>query len=113
MHATKPIPATPTHCRRCSAELPLLRRYGGLCGACIVTQPPARLEDPTRRKWVIIARRVVRHPNGETYTQLRIRCDCGNERRMSLAEWRSGRAKQCNRCRMREEYRLRRGADAW
>jgi len=109
----KPIPAKPTHCRRCSSELPLLRRYGGLCGDCIVTHAPPRLEDPTRRKWVILERRPARLPNGETVIRLRVKCACGYERTMTQAEWRNSRSLQCNRCRMRDEHRLRKACDAW
>jgi hypothetical protein len=65
-----------------------------------------------RRKWVIVARRAVKQPNGELAVRLRVQCACGYVRTMSLAEWRNTRSLQCNRCRMRDEHKYRK-CDGW
>lgn len=102
MAQPKPIPDQPTHCRRCSAELPLLRRYAGLCSSCLPTQAQPPMPDPTSVDWTIIARfRRSRRDGTGLETCVRVRCSCGAERVMTIAIWHEKRSRKCQRCRMR------------
>jgi len=104
MAAPKPIPDSPTHCSRCSVELPLLRRWAGLCSRCLPTQPAQPLVDPTAIHWVIIRRFMRRRGGTSTALErcVRVRCSCGAERTMTLAIWHARRSRKCKRCRIRD-----------
>jgi hypothetical protein len=95
--APKPIPDTPTHCR-CGALLPPLRRYGGLCSACLPSAPPSRLPDPMATAWTIVSAFVRQRAAGPENWFV-VRCRCGTVREMSSSKWRSRHSTQCDACR--------------
>lgn len=105
----KPIPDAPTHCIRCQTELPLLRRYAGLCALCIHTHAPGRLEDPVASDWVIVASLTRRRADGYRERCFRLQCLCGAQRVIIASHYHTGRTARCNRCRMRREHRGIRG----
>lgn len=115
MDAPKPIPTSPTHCRGCGVLLEPLRRYGGLCKACVPSAALGRLADPMARKWTVIERfkRSRSTCNGPiTERCVRVRCVCGSERVMTVAIWSCRRSLGCKRCRM-NDLRRQGGSDAF
>lgn len=89
----KPIPATPTHCRDCATLLELLRRYAGLCKACVAKR--AKRRKPLRLMKIV--RSFVRH----RCKFVEVECDCGVRRVMRLATYNVQRPQCCKRCRLR------------
>jgi hypothetical protein len=98
----KAIPTKPTHCRGCGVELPPLRRWGGRCKSCVMGMPHrARRADPLAVRWVIVKRFSRRRGKGITERCVRVRCECGNERVMTLAVWQQRRTLGCKQCALR------------
>jgi len=89
----KPIPATPTHCRGCEVPLELLRRYAGLCKACVAKRV-RRVR--RRRRPLKVLREFVRR--GEK--QVEVQCGCGAKHVMRMAIYKARRPQWCNRCRL-------------
>jgi hypothetical protein len=99
----KPIPSTPTHCRGCGQELEPLRRWGGLCRTCVRALPHGALRDRISVQWIVIGHFARKRRDGIKERCVRLRCTCGTERTMSLAEWTHRRSLRCNRCRLRDQ----------
>jgi hypothetical protein len=97
MYSPKPIPDTPTHCRKCRDVLEPLRRWGGLCKRCVTSAKPGRLHDPQALKWTVV-KEFKRKRRGVVERCVRVRCTCGRERTMSRADWNSRRSTCCKRC---------------
>ncbi len=87
-----PVPDSPTECQSCGATLEPLRRYAGLCKACVAARPKRRRRHRPQR----IVRRFVRH--GETYLELE--CGCGARRVMHVGTYNTQRPAQCKRCQL-------------
>lgn len=88
----KPVPTGPTECRSCGVPLEPLRRYAGLCKACVAARPKRRR--PARQQRIV--RRFVR--SGETYLELE--CGCGARRVMHVGTYNTQRPAQCKRCQL-------------
>lgn len=104
----KPIPDGPTCCRGCGCVLPLLRRWGGLCAACVAARGKHQRvrPDPLALRWTELARYVRKRNNGERETVVRVRCQCGTVRIMDLASWNQRRTLCCARCRLAQARTL-------
>lgn len=102
--APKDIPDEPTHCqgRGCGVLLEPLRRYAGLCKACVV-KCSRRLAKKRPKPKLRILRSFMRH--GEKHVE--VECVCGNRRIMRLSTLRIERPTRCKRCRLREAADLR------
>lgn len=98
VHSPKPIPATPTHCRRCEVELEPLRRWGGLCRACVSPAAVAKLRDPQAMQWVIVREFIRKRKSGIRERCLRVQCSCGKQRVIAKSAWRTQRSTCCKRC---------------
>jgi hypothetical protein len=102
--AIEPVPAQPTVCRLCGAHLAPLRRYAGLCRACIMAgaRPAQR---PTSRAvplFVELGRSYRRRPDGRKERYVQIQCTCGRRRTLKLSTWEQHKPRCCNRCRLRD-----------
>ena len=97
----KDVPATPTHCqgRGCGALLEPMRRYAGLCKACVAKRAKRRKPPVLMR----VLRSFVRH--GERFVE--VQCACGNRRIMRLWSFNDQRPTRCKRCRLRAAADLR------
>ena len=94
MTAVRPVPDTPTHCTQCGAELEPLRRYGGLCKACVAKCPAVRKYAKSRLR---VVRYLVRH--GRRFVE--VKCSCGRRRTMRLSTWKLQPPQCCKCCRLR------------
>ncbi len=100
----KVIPTGPIHCRACGCELEPLRRWGGECRACVAGRHSGvehRVSDETVvPQWTIVERYRHRRPDGVREWYLRVRCDCGTERVMSVSDFDRKKSIRCNACRL-------------
>jgi hypothetical protein len=98
----KPVPAEPTHCRRCRTELEPLRRWGGLCLRCVAARArPAPLPTEQLRCRFTVVRSFYRQRAGHRERYVEVRCECGQRRTYKQTIWMHHRPKWCKRCRLR------------
>lgn len=88
------VPATPTHCRGCGQLLELLRRYAGLCKACVAKRAKA----VQRRRPLRVLREFVQ--GGEKFVE--VQCACGGKRIMRRSTYNAQLPQSCRACRRRE-----------
>lgn len=102
------VPATPTHCRGCGAELEPLRRAGGRCKPCVASMVTVPAPAPTARlaSQMTLLREFRRkragrpgHMRGERMVE--VRCSCGTQRVLQWQIWHDRPPQCCNRCRLR------------
>lgn len=96
------VPAKPTHCRKCGAELEPLRRYGGLCRDCIArdAQPVVPPTEQLRCQFTVV-RTLYRARPGHRERYVEVVCDCGQRRVLKWSTWAHKRPLCCNQCRLR------------
>lgn len=103
----RPVPATPTHCLECKAELEPLRRYAGRCRRCVARKAAQRAKE-TAAKVATVARlpvtpsRVLRTVERGGMRYCDVECGCGARRLVREADYTRGRQAVCNRCRLRQ-----------
>lgn len=96
------VPAGPTHCLGCGAELAPLRRYAGLCAQCVRQRPqPKVARVPAEPKYEVIAEYVRENPSGRRERYVEVRCSCGRRRTMKQDTWNNHHPSCCNKCRLR------------
>lgn len=105
----KPVPSSPTHCRSCGVELPVLRRWGGECEACVRCRATSRSKPKGPPPDKLVTRLVVvrllyreRGHHGQTRREryVEVRCACGRKCTMAWARWQHHRPLSCNKCRL-------------
>lgn len=97
-----PVPTTPTHCRACGVvELEPLRRYGGLCKACVRSRSKAAPADQQLRCRMKVVRQLYRQRVGHRERYVEVRCECGRRRVLKWSNWCLHPPLSCNRCRLR------------
>lgn len=99
------VPAGPLHCV-CGAKLEPMRRYAGLCGACVKRRARgverAQPTDKLRSQMTLVGvewRRRAGHDKRERFALLR--CSCGTERSIYYHLWVHRPPACCNACRLR------------
>jgi len=103
-----PVPATPTHCG-CGTLLEPLRRYAGLCKACVAQRSVGKVVKQPTDKLVtrlVVIRMLVRercdHGQTRRVRYVEVRCCCGRKRMLPWTTWQHHRPLSCNICRMRD-----------
>ena len=96
------VPDQPTHCRQCSIELELMRRYAGLCRNCIQgsAQPPAAPTESLRCRFTVV-RELSKQRVGHKERYVEVQCECGQKRTLKWSTWTHKPPLQCNKCRLR------------
>lgn len=98
----QPVPTQPTLCRACGSPLEPLRRYAGLCRACVmairrpVLKPTARIG--TQLRVLEHGHRV--QPDGRRVRYVLVECKCGRRRTLRWSRWKHDPPRCCNRCRL-------------
>jgi hypothetical protein len=101
--AMQPVPTRPTDCQKCGSPLERLRRYAGLCRACVLSfahaasKSTAHIEPQFR---VLQKSHRVR-PDGRRERYVLVQCTCGQRRTLKWTTWQHHRPRCCNRCRLR------------
>lgn len=103
----RPVPLSPTHCRRCRAELEPLRRWGGLCRRCVArrSRPAPKPTERLQSRLTLVREFIRKRTSGarvglrESYVE--VRCSCGQLSVMKRTRWMLRRPACCNRCRLR------------
>jgi hypothetical protein len=54
-----------------------------------------------RFRWTVLERFTKPRPNGIHESYVRVRCECGTKRAMSVSEFEQHRSYGCNRCKLR------------
>lgn len=95
----KPIPAEPTLCRGCGAELEPLRRWGGYCQKCVIEWRERSPCKPAAAMFRVV-RTFERDASGRRVQHVELECSCGRRRVVKLWTWQNRRPACCNRCRL-------------
>lgn len=100
------VPDGPTHCA-CGAELERLRRYGGMCRACVAARaaaagPPPKPTDRLRSSMTLVGVEMRARPGHTTRERFAIvRCSCGVQRSIYYHLWIARPPACCKACRLR------------
>lgn len=96
------VPSSPTHCVGCGTALELLRRYAGLCQACVAGRKFGPAKAPSGAPcFVLVGEHYRRNVSGRRERYAEVRCSCGRTRRLKWDTWANHRPACCNRCRLR------------
>jgi hypothetical protein len=102
--AVQPVPTQPTVCRGCDSPLEPLRRFAGLCRACVLAfphvaqKPTAHLEP----QFCVLQESHRIRPDGRRERYVLVACTCGRRRTLKWTTWQHHRPRCCNRCRLRD-----------
>ncbi len=102
--AMAPVPSHPTACRQCGAVLEPLRRYAGLCRACVlaferaIPRPSARIE----QQLCALQETYRVRPDWRRERYVLVQCKCGRRRTLKWVTWEHHKPRCCNRCRLRD-----------
>jgi len=102
--SVQPVPLEPTQCRGCGIVLEPLRRYAGLCRACVMgfTRPAQKPTGHIEPQLCVLQESCRMRPDGRRERYVLVQCTCGQRRTLKWTTWQHHRPRCCNRCRLRD-----------
>lgn len=100
----QPVPLQPTNCRACGSLLEPLRRYAGLCRACVMgfTRPAQKPTNRIEPQLCVLEESCRMRPDGRRERYVLVQCTCGQRRTLKRTTWLHHQPRCCNRCRLKD-----------